>query len=210
MTTNPYQGRYPYLACRQGIWREIARFVSRDSPRTECLLELGAGYCDFVNQFPARKKIAFDLNPQMTEFAAEDVVLRIDNAIFLRGVDEASVDLVFASNFLEHLTQPELEVLLPNIRRVLKPEGRLILIQPNHRLCPEDYFCDETHRTIFSDGHMAEFLGNHGLRLVKLIPAVLPFSLTSRLPKWPMLVRLYLLSPIKPFARQMYVVATRS
>jgi hypothetical protein len=32
----------------------------------------------------------------------------------------------------------------------------------------------------------------------------------SRLPKWPILVRLYLHSPVRPLGAQMYVVAERA
>ena len=207
---NPYIGAYPVLKARQGVWREIARFVEKDASDVGTLVELGAGYCDFINQFPADRKIGFDLNPDMGAFAGPEVELRVENAIELASIESESVDLLFASNFLEHLRTDELDVLLSNARRVLSPTGRLILIQPNYRLCAEHYFDDPTHQTIFSDENMGEFLSPHGLSVLKLIPGLIPFSMNSRLPKWPLLVRLYLLSPIKPLAAQMYVVAGRS
>jgi len=205
---NPYVGAYPELRGRRAVWGAIARFVARDAkPEVGTLVELGAGYCDFVNQFPAKRKIAFDLNPEMRRFAARDVELRVESAVSLPGVEPGTVDLVFASNFLEHLEGEELDELLPAIRRALAPGGRLLLIQPNHALCAERYFDDPTHRTIFDHGNIGACLAQHGLQVVKLVPGLLPFSMNSRLPKWGWLTRLYLTLPVRPLAAQMYVVA---
>ena len=46
-----------------------------------------------------------------------------------------------------------------------------------------------------------------GVFLILLLPRFLPFSLKSRLPKSPYLVRLYLRLPLRPLAKQMLVVA---
>lgn len=207
---NPYVGAYPFLKGRRRVWREIVRFVQRDAPSARTVVELGAGYCDFINQFPATRKIAFDLNPEMAQFAAPEVELRTGEATTLPGIDPESVDLVFASNFLEHLGQEELDVLLPRIRCVLAPGGRLILIQPNHRLCADRYFEDPTHQTIFDDASIVKLLATHAFRVIRLEAGVLPFSMRSRLPRSGCLTRLYLRSPIKPMAGQMYVVAERA
>jgi len=206
-----YIGRYPRVKSRVGVWREIVRYVHHDIGPVDTLLELGAGYCDFVNQFPARRKVAFDVNPEMRPYAAGDVDLRIEDVAAGDLLEKVgSVDLVFASNFLEHLDQHELGELLPKIRQVLRPGGGLVLLQPNHDLSPEHYFDDPTHKTVFSHKTIAGFLGGFGFTVTRLIPGLLPFSMKSRLPKFPILVRLYLNSPFRPFAGQMYVVAERS
>ena len=106
-SSNPYVGAYPWLTNRAGVWREIVRFVSNDVSRAQIVLELGAGYCDFINNFPAPIRIAFDLNPEMSRFAAPGVDLRVGDCRGLPGIEADSVDLVFASNFLEHFTIEE-------------------------------------------------------------------------------------------------------
>lgn len=207
---NPYVGAYPWLRGRRAVWREIVRYVRRDARSVQTLIELGAGYCDFINQFPAKRKIAFDLNPEMSAFAAPEVELRVESAIELPGVDAASVDLVFASNFLEHLDQHELGSLLARIHSTLTPTGRLILIQPNHRLCAEHYFDDPTHQTVFDDKNIVDSLARFGLKTLRVVPGLLPFTMNSRLPKWGFMTRLYLNLPVRPLAAQMYVVAGRA
>jgi len=202
-------GSYPFLCFRQGVWREIVRYVRRDVGPVNSLIELGSGYGDFINQFPARHRLAFDLNRKMGEFLVPDVKFYDRSAEDIGRLPKSSADMVFASNFLEHLDDRRLERLMPLVRQVLVPGGRLVLLQPNYRLCADRYFEDETHVSIFSDETIGPFLSWHGFEVVKLVPGLLPFSMKSRLPKWPFLVRLYLMSPFKPLAAQMYVVAKR-
>lgn len=200
---------YPFLKERKGVWKEIARYVSKDLGTAESFLELGAGYCDFINYYPAKHKICFELNPERKIYAARDVDFRCGDAVSLmKGID-LKIDIVFASNFLEHLTKQQLEDLMPKIYKVLTENGRLVLIQPNYRLCRHRYFEDPTHHTIFSDENIKNFLQKYGFEIVKIVPGLLPFSMKSRLPKWPIFVRLYLHSPIKPNAAQMYIVAQK-
>jgi SAM-dependent methyltransferase len=207
---NPYVGAYPWLSGRAGIWREIVRYVERDAPGAQAVLELGAGYCDFINHVSAPTRLAFDLNPEMAAFAAPGVDLRVGDCRGLPGIATGSLDLVFASNFLEHFTVAEVEALLGDIHRVLRPGGRLVLLQPNYRRKPDHYWDDPTHRTAFHDGNLPGVLERCGFRMVRLLPGLLPFSMKSRLPKVPALVRWYLRSPWKPLAAQMYAVAERA
>ncbi|MCU1279366.1 MAG: Methyltransferase type 11 [bacterium] len=208
--SNPYVGAYPWLARRRGVWREIVRYVKKDAPGAETVLELGAGYCDFINQFPAPRRLAFDLNPEMKAYAEKGVDLRIEDCTNLPGVEPQTVDFVFASNFLEHFAADEADVLLSSIARVLRRGGRIALLQPNYLRCADRYFDDPTHKTIFDHRNVAGILERHGFRIVKLEPGLLPFSMNNRAPKWPLLVRLYLMSPVRPLAAQMYVVAERT
>jgi SAM-dependent methyltransferase len=207
---NPYVGAYPFLPGRAAVWREIARYVRRDAPDAESVIELGAGYCDFINQFPAARRIAFDLNPDMQRFAARGVELRIGDAAALPGVAGDSTDLVFASNFFEHFSEEQLRGMLARIRECLRGGGRLIILQPNYARCAEHYFDDPTHVTIFADASLPAFFARHGFETLKLVPGLLPFSMKSRLPKSGLLTRLYMHSPIRPFAAQMYAVMRRA
>ena len=207
---DPFEPRYPFLKARQGVWREIAVYVAKDAPDVEVLVELGAGYCDFINNFSASTRIALELNAAMEKHAAPGVDFRATDALVgLRALRSGTVDLVFASNFFEHVSEGYLTELLSQIDRVLTRAGRLILIQPNWRYCAPSYFDDETHVTIFSDESLGRLLLCHGFRLERVEPRLLPFSMKSVGPKWPLLVRAYLHSPIRPMAAQMYIVASR-
>jgi hypothetical protein len=92
---------------------------------------------------------------------------------------------------------------------VLAPRGRLSLVQPNFRVAPHVYFDDYTHRTVFSDVSLCDWLRASGFRVVECVPRFMPFTVKSRLGGLTFLVPLYLRSPWRPFAGQMFVVAER-
>lgn len=208
-TDNVIYKEYPYLSYRNGIWQEIAQFIDKDIKDNQLIVEIGAGYCDFINNIKAQEKIAYDINPRMQTYASELVDFRVKDAVVLNGLHEEQVSVFFASNFLEHLDQQDAEVLLSNIHKKLKKNGQFILIQPNYRLCKEHYFDDPTHKTVYTDDSLAELLLKHDFHITKKIARFLPFSMKSKLPKWPILVKWYLRLPYKPMAAQMYFVTER-
>ena len=90
---------------------------------------------------------------------------------------------------------------------MLRPGGRLILMQPNFRLNPGRYFDDFTHVAIFTDQSLSDYLASLGWRIEVRQARFLPLTLKSRASGLAFLVPWYLRSPIKPLAGQMLVVA---
>ena len=209
MSSNPYQGRYPVLKARRIVWEEIARWVYRQVGPVSSVVELGAGYCDFINAFPADAKMAIDLNPDMAHFASADVEFRCLDVTREWPIAPRSIDLVFASNFLEHLPVDAGRRLVGRVLESLRPGGRIALLQPNFRRCPEHYFDDDTHVAVYSDDTLAQTLLDAGFRIERVDPGLLPLQMKSRLPKWRGLVRAYLASPVKPGGAQMFVLGRR-
>ena len=116
-------------------------------------------------------------------------------------------DVAFCSNVFEHLSDEELEQTLSEIRRILKPRGVLIALQPNFRYSVQNYFDDYTHKKIFTDVSLKDCLEAKGFEVIVNVPRFLPLSFKSKVPKSAFLTRLYLLLPFKPFAKQMLLVA---
>ena len=90
--------------------------------------------------------------------AAGHVRAIVGDCTDLTELDDATFDVVFASNLLEHLERSQSDRLLAEAMRVLRPGGRLILLQPNFRLQPGRYFDDYTHVAIFTDDSLADYL----------------------------------------------------
>jgi len=188
------------------LWEEV--FTKFIQP-SDTVVELGAGWCDFINAVKCERRIAVDLWPGVTKAAAPGVETHVGRAQDLAFIPDASVDAVFASNLLEHLERADVEALVRESQRILRPGGRFMILQPNFRLCSKRYFDDYTHVSIWTDVGLSEFLEAMGLELVTVRPRFLPFSLKSRLPVSKLLIRAYLRSPLKPAAGQMLVVARR-
>lgn len=195
---------------RAELWRHLTAYLSQFVPPGAAVLELGAGYCYFINQIAGARRVAVDIGPQVRAAAAPGVEAHESDAIaFLEGQPAGSLDFIFASNFLEHLDWPALDQILPLLFRVLRPGGRLALIQPNFRLMPHRYFDDYTHRAIFSDVSLGDWLQSGGFLLRQVTARFLPFTVKSRLGGFTFLVPLYLRLPWRPLAGQMFVLAER-
>jgi SAM-dependent methyltransferase len=206
-----FQARFTFDPGRVKVWRAIvedlqARFMVPDG----VVLDLGCGYGDFINQVRARRRLAVDLSPQMAQHLAPEVEFHPGPAQDLDFLEAESLDAVFASNLLEHLDRPAVQGLLEGVHRALKPGGRLILIQPNFRLCYRNYFDDYTHQSIFSDESLCGLLLSQGFDIVHRRGGYLPLTLKSRLPKSYWLTKFYLRLGLPLMAKQMLIVAQRS
>lgn len=209
-----YQADYIPDPARTGVWKEIVRFASQHVNLTGTVLDLGAGYCDFINNVPAATRYAVDSSPEITQHAAAGVTVVQSRAWEFPAITDGSVDVVHASNILEHFTDEELEKVVSEIRRVLKPSGTLIAMQPNYAYTYREYFDDPTHKKVFTHVTLRAFLEMHGFTVRLLMPRFLPFSMRSKPSLIPtfltrVVVWMYLRSPWKPFAGQMYCIAEK-
>ncbi len=200
--------RFTFDPRRDVLWKTLCEgyFQGLVKP-SDCVLELGAGYAHFINHIACARRIAVDQWAGMKQYLRPSVEALISSATDLSGVPDDAVNFVFASNLFEHLSQADLAACLAQIRTKLKPGGTLNILQPNYRLAPAEYFDDYTHVSIWSDRSLPDFLSANGFRVIECVPGFLPFSLKSRLPVLPPLIRLYLKLPWKPLAKQMWIRA---
>lgn len=201
--------RFPRDARRAAVWQSICEYLQPFVPPTGTVLELGAGYCDFINGVRARRRLALDIHDEVLRAAATGVEAHVGSCTRLDFLDADSVDVVFASNLLEHLELPDVMATVREVWRVLKPEGRLLLLQPNFRFAYREYFDDYTHRTVFTDRSLPDLLTASGFGIMRVEPRFLPFSLRGGLPACGWLVTAYLRSPWRPWAGQMLAVARK-
>ncbi len=192
---------------RTTIWTHICAYLERWIGPNDDVLELGAGWCDFSNLIRGRSVTAVDLESVVLSAAAAHVKAVVGDCTDLHIFEDDAFDVVFASNLLEHLERPQSDALLAEARRVLRPGGRLILLQPNFRLQPGRYFDDFTHVAIFTDQSLSDYLASGGWDVDYVAARFLPLTMKSRASGLSFLVPLYLRSPLKPLAGQMLVVA---
>lgn len=202
-----FETRYTFISGRKRVWRAITERLQRYIPKESSVLELGAGYCDFINQIIANKKTALDFDESSEQYKGTNV--RFVKGSVLNFVPTEKYDVVFASNFLEHFTVTENEFIMKTVYQALAENGKLILIQPNYYYCYRNYFDDYTHKMVFSHNNIIDFLRANKFRVCFVKRRFLPFSFKSHLPASYVLTKLYLMSPIKPFAKQMLIVAEK-
>ena len=201
-----FQSRFAHEPERVGVWGVICQYLQKFIPPEACVLDLGAGYCSFINNVRATEKHALDIFAGFVQFAHSDVQAHIGSCEDLGMFPSHYFDTVFASNLLEHLTRRAVAGTISEAHRVLKPSGCFIVIQPNFRYCYREYFDDYTHLQIFTHVGLADLLSSNGFGIERVEPRFLPFSFKSRLPKWPWMVRLYMRLPVRPLAKQMLII----
>lgn len=185
------------MSKRNRLWRVLCTdFFQKLIPEGSTVLDIGAGYCEFINNIRARKKYAVDLNEDIRRFANQDVEVFVCSASNLDFLPDNSINIAFMSNFLEHLKTKEevLEVLL-EVHRVLKLGGAVLILQPNIRYAYKQYWDFFDHHIPLSDKSLAEALRIAGFEVERIIPRFLPYTTKSKLPQHDFLVRLYLRFP---------------
>ena len=206
-----YKNRFSnQLAFRREMWQVLCRdFFQQFFPLGATVAEIGAGYCEFINSIQAVKKIAVDINPDTTQAAHPDVQVIQSTSTDLSPIPSASVDRVFTSNFFEHLSRAEILGTLAEIKRILKPGGFIIILQPNFRYCYRDYYMFFDHLTALDHRSMEEVLQTTGFTPKKIIPRFLPYTTKSGLPSSLFLLKIYLKLPFlwNIFGGQMLVLA---
>ncbi|HEY1788250.1 MAG TPA: class I SAM-dependent methyltransferase [Verrucomicrobiae bacterium] len=192
------------------LWHTLVTCVfQKEIPSDGVVLDLGAGYGDFINAVRARRRLAVDIWPGMLSHLDKGVEGLVTGVSQLDAIADASVDYVFSSNCFEHISQKELVPCLEQLKRKMKPGARLTIVQPNFKYSFRQYFDDYTHVSIYTAQGLSDLLAANGFRVVRCMPRFLPLTIKSRLPVSPLLIRLYLMSPIKPFAGQMLISAVR-
>lgn len=204
-----FETRFPNYPYRDKMFRPIVEYIQKYVPTDSVVLDLGAGYCNFINHIIAKEKHAADISNVIEKYANEDVICHIKDCTDLNDIPEGKFDIVFESNLLEHLELDQVEQTLKEVYRILKPGGKFIALQPNFQYAYRSYFDDYTHRQIFSHYSFKDILENYGFKVEKMFPKFLPFSFKTKLPRIPFLVKVYLRSPWKPKSGQMLAVARK-
>jgi SAM-dependent methyltransferase len=197
---------------RATVWKAVAHHLAPNVPNDSHVLELGAGYCDWINNVRATRRVAVDLWPELKTHAAPGVeTMVLDIAEGLTSLPDSSFDVVLASNLLEHFSPDAAATVVRTVARLLRPAGRFILIQPNFRYSWRSYFDDYTHRSIFTHVSLPALLRSMGFNILKVKPRFVPYSMQgTSIPVTTWLVKAYLLSPVKPAAGQMLVIAQKT
>ncbi|MEH1805311.1 class I SAM-dependent methyltransferase [Nostoc sp.] len=213
---NLYSNRFDHQQRRAKIalWKTlIEEFLQKHVGKDSITLDIGGGYCEFINNIQARKKYLIDLNPDSQAFANPDVnVLNLD--ILNRAEQEKITerfDKIFVSNFFEHLNNKEelVEVLLFCFN-YLNPGGSILIIQPNFKYSIKEYYDFIDHQLPITHLSLQELLHTLGFKIDVLIPRFLPYSTKGR-PGSPNLLKLYLKLPFlwNFLGGQMFIKASK-
>jgi ubiquinone/menaquinone biosynthesis C-methylase UbiE len=210
-----YRERFDERDLRQknNVWKIICEdFLQNFIESSDTVLDMGAGTCEFINNIRCAVKYAADINPNTESHADQGVIVLCPEDGELPQLQDSSVNVVFASNFFEHMPDRQCMLdMLATIRRILVAGGRLIVVQPNVKYLAMHYWDFFDHQIALSHKSMREALVTSGFEIEVLRARFLPYTFRSRFPKGRFFVRTYLKLPIiqRIFGRQMLIVARK-
>jgi SAM-dependent methyltransferase len=193
-----YEHRFTsMLKYRGSVWRVLTASYFQELVKPgDAVLDLGCGYGEFINNIRCGAKYGMDLNRRSPEFLAPGITFLQQDCSTQWELPDASLDVVFTSNFFEHLPDKlSLRKTLREAHRCLKPGGSLIALGPNIKYVQGAYWDFWDHFLCLTELSLGEAMLNNGFRVASSVPRFLPYSMVAQ-PQYPLaFVRLYLALP---------------
>jgi SAM-dependent methyltransferase len=198
-------------AYRSKVWQTlIGCYFSKFIPENSSVLDLGCGYGEFINNVRAGHKYGMDLNPDSAERLHSDVTFLSQDCSERWNLPDHSLDVVFTSNFFEHLPdKASLGKTLDEVRRCLKPSGRLIAMGPNVKHLPGAYWDFWDHYLPLTELSLKEALETRGFTTELCIGKFLPYTMAGKRQTPIAMIKAYLAMPVfwRFFGKQFLVIA---
>jgi SAM-dependent methyltransferase len=190
-----YANRFAETSAYRGrVWQVLVpQFFQQFIAESGTVLDLGCGYGEFINNIRASHKLAMDLNPDAKARLNPDVTFLQQDCSRAWQVDAGKLDLVFTSNFFEHLPNKEtLGNTLDQAFHCLKPGGRLVAIGPNIKFANGAYWDFWDHHLALTEASLAEGMVTRGFEIEHCYPKFLPYTIVGG-PEYPLwILKVYL------------------
>lgn len=203
----------PQADYREKVWQILTSdFFQQYIPRDGSVLDLGCGWGQFINNIRCPTRYGMDLNPETLERLNPDVAFVCADCSQRWPLDSDSLDVVFTSNFFEHLRhKDDLKNTLREVHRCLKPGGKIICMGPNIKYTGGAYWDFWDHYLPLTELALSEVLTMGGFQVTECTPRFLPYTMVGKreAPLW--ILRLYLRMRFawRFFGSQFLVVAER-
>jgi SAM-dependent methyltransferase len=181
---------------KEAIWRELGAFLQRYIEPGSRVVDIACDLGYFIRNIKAADRWATDIRDVAEALPADVHFVHASGLELADVMPNSHFDLAFFSNYLEHLSSTE--AVLQQLRvtfSLLKPGGRVLILQPNIRLIGGSYWDFIDHQTALTEKSLAEAAAMAGFTHKKIIARFLPYTTKSRLPQHPLLVRAYLNFP---------------
>ena len=198
---------------RKRVWKIlIQNFFSKWIKSTDHILDLGCGYGEFINHISCEVRHAIDLNPKTKSLLDKEILFHHQDCSEPWRIETNSLDLVFTSNFFEHLPNKDsLADTMSEMKKALKPGGRIVAMGPNISVLKGKYWDFWDHHVALSEQSLCELLEIHDFTIEHSYSKFLPYNMV-RVREHPLfMISLYLKFPFfwKFLGKQFLIVAKK-
>jgi SAM-dependent methyltransferase len=209
-----YETRFDERAVRakDAVWREIVRYLARHIDAAAPVIDVACDRGHFIRWAPGSERWATDIRDVRSALPEDVRFVQASGLDLADAVPTGHFGTVFMSNYLEHLASSEAVVdQLRVAARLLRPGGRVVVLQPNIRLVGPRYWDFIDHHVALTERSLVEAAELAGFSTERLTTRFLPYSTKGRLPADPRLVRAYLGFPPawRVMGKQTLYVGTR-
>jgi SAM-dependent methyltransferase len=184
------------VSAKDAVWREIVRYLQRYVDASAPVLDVACDQGHFIRWATGSQRWATDIRDVRTALPADVRFVQSSGLDLEATVPTAHFGTVFMSNYLEHLQSSDGVIEQFRVaRQLLRPGGRVIVLQPNIRLVGHRYWDFIDHRVALTERSLLEAAELANLQTVELTTRFIPYSTKGRLPQHPSLVRAYLSFP---------------
>ena len=190
-----YEARFDEreVSRKDAVWREIVAYLQRYVDADAPLLDLACDRGHFVRWVNARERWATDIRDMHETLPSDVRFVQSSGLDLVHALPTGYFGTIFMSNYLEHLESSDAVIDQMRIAaELLRPGGRVVVLQPNIRLVGPRYWDFIDHRVALTERSLLEAAELAGLVTVDLVTRFLPYSTKGRLPTAPALVRAYL------------------
>ena len=180
-------------AAKHALWGVICAHLQRYVDRGSTVLDVACDRGYFIENIDAAEKWATDVRDMSAHLSEGVRFVQGDGLMLDRHLPNDTFDVIFMSNYLEHLgSGDEVVEQFQVARKLLRPGGKVLVLQPNIRLVGDAYWDFIDHKVALTERSLAEAAEVAGLSTTHVITRFLPYTTKSRLPSSPRLARWYL------------------
>ena len=163
-------------AAKDAIWREIVRFLQRYVDRSAPIMDFACDRGHFIRWAEGSERWASDIRDVRAALPDDVRFVQSSGLDLAAVVPNGTFGTVFMSNYLEHLDSSDAVIeQLRVVRQLLKPGGKVVVLQPNIRLIGGRYWDFIDHKVALTEQSLveaAELAGLQTRRAHHAIPAI--------------------------------------
>jgi len=183
----------PDARAKDRLWVEIGRYLQRYVDAGSPALDIACDRGYFIRNVKASERWASDMRDVSSSLPPEVHFVQSDGLALAKALPASHFGTVFMSNYLEHLASGDQVIEQLRVAgELLRPGGRVVVLQPNIRLVGPAYWDFIDHKVALTERSLVEAAETAGFQTERVVVRFLPYTTKSRLPQHPVLVRSYL------------------